>query len=147
MLATIGDAMRVRLAPAGVQLVLRVGAAPLPVAADEAQLELALLNVVTNAVDAMPGGGTLTLGAEAILDGVRIEIGDTGAGIEAALLPTIFDPWITTKPAGRGTGLGLSITRDVIRSLGGTIAVVTAPGAGTTFTIDLPAADTARAAS
>jgi two-component system, NtrC family, sensor kinase len=147
MLATIGDAMRVRLAPAGVKLVLRVGAAAPPVAADEAQLELALLNVVTNAVDAMPGGGTLTLGADATPNGVRIEVRDTGAGIDAALLPKIFDPWITTKPAGRGTGLGLSITRDVIRSLGGTIGVVTAAGEGTTFTIDLPAAETARAAS
>jgi signal transduction histidine kinase len=54
----------------------------------------------------------------------------------------MFEPWVTTKPAGRGTGLGLSITRDLITSLGGTIVVATKAGHGTTFVIELPAADT-----
>jgi two-component system NtrC family sensor kinase len=56
------------------------------------------------------------------------------------LLPRIFQPWVTTKPTGRGTGLGLSITRDVVQRHGGTISVVSDPGRGATFTIDLPTA-------
>ena len=88
---------------------------PLPgVAANGAQLELALLNVVINAVDAMPQGGALTLVAAAVEQGVRIEVSDTGTGIPADVLPRIFEPWVTTKAVGRGTGLGLSIARDVI---------------------------------
>jgi signal transduction histidine kinase len=60
-------------------------------------------------------------------------------GIAPDLLPRVFEPWVTTKPAGRGTGLGLSITRDVVARHGGTIEAVSEPGR-TTFTIDLPAA-------
>jgi len=96
---------------------------------------------VTNALDAMPSGGTLTLAAGNTGGRVKIEVRDTGGGIDAAVLPRLFEPWVTTKPAGRGTGLGLSITRDLVTSLGGTIAVSTSPGRGTTFTIELPAAE------
>jgi two-component system NtrC family sensor kinase len=102
-------------------------------------LELALLNIVINALDAMPQGGALTLIAEPAAQGVRIQIRDTGTGIPADVLPRIFEPWVTTKAVGRGTGLGLSITRDVIIAHGGTITVATTPGAGSTFTIVLPA--------
>jgi signal transduction histidine kinase len=63
---------------------------------------------------------------------------DTGTGIPHDLLPRIFDPWVTTKPAGHGTGLGLSITRDAIVRHGGSITVESVPGTRTTFTIDLP---------
>ena len=72
---------------------------------------------------------------------------DTGSGIDPDVLPRIFEPWVTTKPAGRGTGLGLSITRDLITSLGGTIGVSSSAGQGTTFTIELPAAESAAEAS
>ena len=139
----MGDAMRGRVASTGVALDLRVHEPVGSVAADEAQLELALLNLVTNALDAMPNGGTLTLAASSAGGRVRIEVRDTGAGIDSAVLPRIFEPWVTTKPAGRGTGLGLSITRDLVTSLGGTIAVSTSQGRGTTFTIELPAAEAA----
>jgi signal transduction histidine kinase len=139
VLTTIGDAMRLRLAAAGVVPDIQIRK-PLPgVAANRAQLELALLNIVINALDAMPQGGALTLIAEPAAQGVRIQIRDTGTGIPADVLPRIFEPWVTTKAVGRGTGLGLSITRDVITAHGGTITVVTAPGAGSTFTIVLPA--------
>jgi signal transduction histidine kinase len=139
VLATIGDAMRIRLAAAGVTARIQIGS-PLPeIAANRAQLELALLNIVINALDAMPQGGALTLVVEPIAKGVRIQIQDTGTGIPADVLPRIFEPWVTTKAVGRGTGLGLSITRDVITAHGGTIAVATTSDAGTTFTIVLPA--------
>ena len=65
---------------------------------------------------------------------------DTGTGIVPELLPRIFEPWVTTKEAGRGTGLGLSITRDVLANHGGTISVTSEVGVGSVFTIDLPAA-------
>jgi signal transduction histidine kinase len=74
---------------------------------------------------------------------MRIAVSDTGRGIPADLLPRVFEPWVTTKPAGRGTGLGLSITRDAIARLGGTIAADSVPGHRTTFTIELPLTDRA----
>ena len=143
VISRMGDAMRARLASSGVTLDVNVRQPTGSVAADEAQLELALLNLVTNALDAMPQGGTLTLSATSAGGRVRIDVHDTGSGIDPSVLPRIFEPWVTTKPAGRGTGLGLSITRDLVTSLGGTIAISTAPGRGTTFTIELPAAEAA----
>lgn len=141
VLARMGDAMRARLASGGVSLDLKVQR-PLPgVAADEAQLELALLNLVTNALDAMPDGGRLTLAATNANGVVRIEVRDTGTGIDPTVLPRLFEPWVTTKSSGRGTGLGLSITRDLITSLGGTINVSKSSRQGTTFTIELPATE------
>jgi signal transduction histidine kinase len=143
VMARMGDAMRGRLASSGVTLDLRVEEPLGSVAADEAQLELALLNLVTNALDAMPSGGVLTIAAANADGRVRIEVRDTGSGIDPAVLPRIFEPWVTTKSAGRGTGLGLSITRDLITSLGGTIGLSSSAGQGTTFTIELPAAESA----
>jgi signal transduction histidine kinase len=135
--------MRPRLATSGVTLDLDLQQPLGSVAADESQLELALLNLVTNALDAMPDGGTLTLAAATEDGRVRIAVRDTGGGIDSAVLPRIFEPWVTTKGPGRGTGLGLTITRDLVTSLGGTIAVSTSHGRGTTFTIELPAAASA----
>jgi signal transduction histidine kinase len=143
VMARMGDAMRGRLASSGVTLDLHVEEPLGSVAADEAQLELALLNLVTNALDAMPSGGMLTIAAANADGRVRIEVRDTGSGVDPAVLPRIFEPWVTTKSAGRGTGLGLSITRDLITSLGGTIGVSSSAGQGTTFTIELPAAESA----
>jgi two-component system, NtrC family, sensor kinase len=140
VLHRLGEAMRARLAAAHVALETTVDADTPDVTADETQLELALLNLLTNAVDAMPGGGTLTIAASADGDAAVIRVGDTGIGVDAVALPRIFDPWFTTKSPGHGTGLGLSVTRDVIVRLGGTIAVSSATGQGTTFTITLPAA-------
>jgi signal transduction histidine kinase len=143
VLARMRDAMRARMAGDGVVLDLKIRQPLACVAADEAQLELALLNLVTNALDAMPGGGTLTLAATNVGAHVKISVSDTGTGIDPAVLARLFEPWVTTKPAGRGTGLGLTITRDLITSLGGTITVKTESGTGTTFTIELPAAESA----
>jgi signal transduction histidine kinase len=139
MLNRLAAALRPRLAAAGVTLDVRIGASLPTVAADEARLELAVLNLVTNALDSMPGGGTLSIRASSTDTAVHVEIADTGAGIPAELLPRIFEPWMTTKAPGSGTGLGLTITREVVQSLGGTIAARSTPGAGSTFIIDLPA--------
>jgi two-component system, NtrC family, sensor kinase len=147
VLTTIADAMRIRLAAAGVTLDLQIGDRLPTVVASAAQLDLALLNLVVNALDAMPQGGTLTLAAGRVPDAVRIQVQDTGSGIAADILPRIFEPWVTTKAVGRGSGLGLSIARDVVIALGGTIAVASTPGDGASFTITLPAVESLQEAS
>jgi two-component system NtrC family sensor kinase len=141
VLATIADAMRLRMAAASVTLNLQIADRLPAVVASEAQLELALLNLVVNALDAMPQAGTLTLAADRAPHAVRIQVRDTGSGIAADILPRIFEPWVTTKAVGRGSGLGLSITRDVVNALGGTIVVASTPGEGTSFAITLPAVE------
>jgi two-component system, NtrC family, sensor kinase len=109
------------------------------VSGDVAELELTLLNFVSNALDAMHGGGSLTIRVKDDGDHVRIEVADTGTGIPPEIRDRIFEPWFTTKEAGRGTGLGLSIARSVVEGHGGRIDVASAPGRGTTLTVVLPA--------
>jgi signal transduction histidine kinase len=116
------------------------------VKADATQLEMALLNLVTNALDAMPNGGTLSIAAAARPAGVRLEVADTGPGIPAAVMDRLFDPWVTTKPTGQGTGLGLAIVRDVVRAHGGSISASN-QATGALFVIDLPAANSDRSAA
>jgi signal transduction histidine kinase len=114
------------------------------VQADPTQLEMALLNLITNALDAMPRGGRLSITARAEADGVRLEVADTGPGLPPDILEHLFDPWVTTKPAGHGSGLGLAIVRDVVRTHGGSISAHNqSPGA--VFVIDLPAGGAAAA--
>jgi two-component system NtrC family sensor kinase len=119
------------LEDASVQIDVRTPDQSVELVGDPVQFELALLNLITNSIDAMGSGGKLT---------VRLEIEDTGSGIPPELLAHIFDPWVTTKPHGKGSGLGLSIARQVIASHGGTIRADNRPGQGAMFTIDLPAA-------
>lgn len=114
------------------------------VVGDSGQLQEVFLNLLTNAIDAMPGGGELvvTTGARGD-DGqesrvVQVTISDTGSGIDEADIHRIFEPFFTTKPAGKGTGLGLSIVHDTIRAHHGRIAVSSHRGIGTTFTVHLP---------
>lgn len=106
------------------------------------EIESALVNLVSNAIDATPSGGSvsLTIGPALRGDrkGVEIDITDTGTGIPRAVLPRIFDPFFTTKPVGEGTGIGLSLTRQVIEGHGGRIQVRTAVGVGTTMRLWLP---------
>src|SRR5581483_6183387 len=120
--------------------------------ADREQLYQALVNLVANGLDAMPEGGTLTLrtgfghpadpfatpGRWLTDQRVRVEIEDTGAGIPAAQLGEVFNPFFTTKPSG--TGLGLAIVHKIVEDHGGTIAVRAAPSGGTVFTVLLPIA-------
>lgn len=116
---------------------------------DEDLLRQVLLNLILNAVDAMPDGGEISVIATACLrtgktcksqspsnEGVRLAISDTGSGIPKKVLPKIFDPFYTTKH--NGTGLGLAIVHNAVFSLDGAIQVQSAPGNGTTFTVLLP---------
>jgi two-component system NtrC family sensor kinase len=109
---------------------------------DFQQLTQVLLNIVLNALDAMPGGGELTISIGAARGGdfVSIEVADTGTGIPDHLLGSIFDPFFTTKPGTKGTGLGLSVSLGIIQQHGGDIQVRSEPGVGTTFTVLLPTA-------
>ncbi len=137
LLARVADVARPKLDASRISLALDVASDLPPVEANSEELELAILNLVNNSLDAMPSGGTLSMCAAASNGHVRIDITDSGGGIAPELLPRIFDPWVTTKQAGRGTGLGLSITRDVIARHGGTISADSEPGR-TTLTILLP---------
>jgi signal transduction histidine kinase len=134
------EVARPKVTAMGVRLDVAVSDVP-PVMADPVQLELALLNLLSNGLDAMPAGGVLAITVAASPDGVRVEVADTGTGIAPDLLPRIFDPWVTTKEAGRGSGLGLSITREVLTAHGGAIGVKSEVGVGSTFTLTLPAAE------
>ncbi len=121
--------------------------------ADQGQIELVLLNLFINAVDAMPDGGELTVTSDVVtaaheLDEaitlkndafVQLAIRDTGIGMDQATLNRIFEPFFTTKEMGRGTGLGLASVYGVVKNHGGFIQVKSAPGKGSTFTLILPA--------
>ncbi len=106
------------------------------------EIESALLNLVANALDATPPGGTVSVSAREVTNGggVELVVSDTGEGMTEEVLQRAFDPFFTTKPVGQGTGLGLSITRNIVEAHAGAIDVKTAPGAGTTVRVWLPAA-------
>jgi signal transduction histidine kinase/ActR/RegA family two-component response regulator len=131
-----------------------------PVVVDPAQLSSSLTNLATNARDAMPNGGTLTIvsgnrqldadyAAHADVtagDYAMIEISDSGTGMPPEVLARIFEPFFTTKETGKGTGLGLSMVFGFIKQSGGHINVYSEPGVGTTFRLYLPRAQAAAAA-
>ena len=107
---------------------------------DPAQIEQVLLALLMNAVDAMPRGGNLWLESELGTNGssVLIRVRDDGAGIPLAILPKVFEPFVTTKEHGHGTGLGLAVSRSIIQRHSGTINLQSELGKGTTVTITLP---------
>ncbi len=122
----------------GIELSARLGEGIPPVAADEAQLRQAFLNLIRNAADAMSGGGTLSVATAAVDGAVEVRVTDTGPGIAADILPRIFEPFFSTKEGG--TGLGLALTHQIITEHGGRIDVESAQGGGTAFVVRLPAA-------
>ncbi|MGH7293376.1 MAG: ATP-binding protein, partial [Polyangiaceae bacterium] len=154
LVATVRDLERVLRDVAGgqVEVATKLDDAPALVRADPTQLEQLLTNLVVNARDAMPRGGTVTIevaqveldangaGVEGASPGpyVRLTVADTGTGMPADVRERIFEPFFTTKDAGRGSGLGLLVVRGVVERTGGAIRVDSAPGAGTTFTVHLP---------
>jgi PAS domain S-box-containing protein len=108
------------------------------VRADPTQLEQVLLNLVVNARDAMPHGGTLTIETAIADEHVALVVRDTGVGMEKAVADRVFEPFFSTKEPGRGTGLGLATVFGIVKQSGGHVAVSSAPGRGTQFTIMLP---------
>jgi two-component system, NtrC family, sensor kinase len=114
---------------------------------DSSQLHQVLINLLNNAIDAIvekhgSEGGELTISAGPGGDGKAvISVTDNGSGISPEDLKKVFTPFFTTKPVGQGTGLGLSVCLGIIDSMGGTMELSSEKGVGTTFTIQLPAAD------
>ena len=127
--------------PKTVEVVLEPECGAWQFAANETQITQLLLNLVINAFHAMEkGGGVLHLSTRAVnvTNEIVFQVADTGTGIPEEILPHIFDPFYTTKEAGKGTGLGLAIARNVVEQLHGTINVKSEMGKGSTFTVRLP---------
>ena len=127
---------------AKIRFEVQLSTAPLPLDADPELLHRALSNLVLNAMDAMPEGGTLTLSAQPRGDQVEIRIADTGAGLTPEECERLFTPYYTTKQ--HGTGLGLAIVQSVVADHAGTIAVESRAGGGAIFVITLPRANEAK---
>jgi len=123
-----------------VDLSLVLAQEPLMVTVNRTRIEQILVNLVTNAVDAIVVEGTVTVEVRPSDDGKRaiVEVRDTGSGIAKAQLEKIFEPFFTTKDADKGTGLGLPVVREIVASYGGTVEVESEVGNGTTFRFDLP---------
>ena len=133
-----------------VELAINLAEQPAHIRADRNQIEQVIFNLCLNARDAMPGGGqlTITIGLCEITPEVnariapgryaQMRIADNGCGIPPEVQARVFEPFFTTKPHGRGTGLGLSTCVTICRAFGGDIALVSAPGVGTEFTVLLP---------
>jgi PAS domain S-box-containing protein len=108
------------------------------VTCNPAKINQVVMNLLSNAVDACPEGGKVTVRSRAEASGIRIEVCDTGPGIDPRIRDRIFDPFFTTKPVGQGTGLGLSISYGIVQDHGGSIEVDSGPGRGTRMTVHLP---------
>jgi len=121
--------------------------------ADPSQIEQVIMNLVVNARDAMPTGGTIDITIEPVTlderaslrysgivagEYVRVAVRDTGVGIDPELQPHVFEPFFTTKAPAKGTGLGLSIIYGIVKEAGGAVTFATAPNEGTTFEVLLP---------
>lgn len=140
LLEGLAELVRPSLVGRGIDLAFEIASGLPAVGADRVQLEQALLNLVSNAVDAMPDGGRLSLAARPDGDGVALVVADSGAGIPPDDLTRVFEPLFTTKPMGKGTGLGLPILREIVEAHGGTVRLESRPGAGTTAVVRLPRA-------
>ncbi len=120
--------------------------APVPVQADAGALRQVITNLILNAVDAMPAGGTLTLKSWSEGDRALLSVADTGIGMTDEVISRLFEPFYTTKREA-GTGLGLSVSKRIIEEHGGEIRVTSRPGLGSVFTVSLPYSDAPTEAS
>ena len=108
------------------------------IAGDQAQLQQVILNLISNAIDAIGKDGTVSVKSRADDSEIRVIIADTGPGIPENMQKKIFDPFFTTKSSGKGTGLGLWISYNIIEKLGGSLSLRSQAGQGAEFTITLP---------
>jgi len=110
------------------------------IVASEDQLQQVVMNMISNAVEAMEakGGGTIMVGTRLAGEKVILSFGDTGMGIESSSISKVFEPFFTTKKKGKGVGLGLSVVYGIIQDHGGSIQVKSRKDKGTVFTIELP---------
>jgi signal transduction histidine kinase/CheY-like chemotaxis protein len=150
----VANMNRMMLRTLGEQIVFRTipSPDPLPVKADPSRIEQVLMNLLVNARDAMPKGGTITVESSLLeLDAQAaasltlppgpygvISVRDTGTGMPAEVMTHVFEPFFTTKERGKGTGLGLATAYGIVKQVGGHISVESTPGAGTTFQVMLP---------
>jgi PAS domain S-box-containing protein len=111
---------------------------PVPISGIAGLLQQAFMNLLLNAINAMPNGGTLSVSAEKSESEALVRVADTGHGISQEEMHKIFDPFYTTSPAGKGTGLGLSICYSIVKQHYGSIEVDSVEGKGSTFTVRLP---------
>ncbi len=121
-----------------VELVRELEAELPMIKSDRAQLQQVFLNLLNNALDAVPEGGRIAVASRATPDALEVSIADNGSGIEREIQDRIFDPFFTTKAPGEGSGLGLSICHTIMKGLGGSLTFESAPGKGTVFRVRLP---------
>jgi len=124
----------------GVQLELHMGENVPPLRCDPSQMQQVVMNLLLNAAEATPPGGrvTVTTAVDLASNRLVLEVRDTGAGMQPAVVDKIFDPFFTTKEEGKGVGLGLAVVYGIVQSHGGEIEVKSAVGSGTTFRVLLP---------
>lgn len=135
----IDESLEVAAPPSNVSVEWEPGPGRPLIRVDRDQLRQVLVNLLVNACDAMPGGGTMSIKLRDDLDTLQIGVTDTGTGMDEATRQRIFQPFYTTK--ARGVGLGLAVSERVVRMHGGRLTVDSATGLGSTFTISLPHAD------
>ncbi|HUP33601.1 MAG TPA: ATP-binding protein [Gaiellaceae bacterium] len=140
--AVVTDARRMLATLAGEHIELRLALDPRPalVRADPAQLEQVVTNLVVNARDAMPSGGTISIATASGSERVLLTVSDTGAGMTEETRSHAFEPFFTTKELGKGTGLGLAVVHGIVAQSGGEISVSSRPGLGSSFELCFPPA-------
>ena len=136
----VDDAVRQLVADMVPGISVRVESPPAPVMVegDQAQLTIALHNVLTNALDVLTDGGRIEIELKDLQGEAVIRVHDTGQGMDESVRERVFEPFFTTKPLGSGAGLGLAITYGIAQGHRGRVSVDSAPGQGSTFTISIP---------
>ena len=133
-----------RCATAGIELIRSLSTDLREIVADPSQLHQALVNLVVNAIQAMPRGGRLTVRTDRGDGAVLLSVEDTGIGMSEAVRKQIFIPFFTTKDVNQGTGLGLSVVHGIVTAHGGRIQVESEIGKGSRFEIRLPLPDSGK---